>query len=198
MKKRLLVLGLTALLTACSGGDAMKEITKDEFEEQAYAGQEAYMEDTNEREIYRQVVVRGSLTNIEQGKEDEVINLNVTYTPNEGNWAPDTEDEEITAYSDAYIFYSGSMFTYTFEWMEVTENTLVYTAGKDKWAVKGSYTASIDLSYIVSTGTTTVDYKFYNKYGYATSLVSESTQSMTVAGVARNVTTKMNISISYR
>ena len=199
MKKKLLVLGLTALLTACSGGtEPLKEISQQEFEEQAYAGQEAYINDRESKQIYKQLDVKGTITTSEKGKEDKVVNLDVTYKPTENSWEANTTDEEITQYSDAYIFYSGSMFTAALEFMEMTSNTLKYYGGKDRWAVKGSYTAKVDFEVIVSTGTTTVDYKFDNKYGYATSLVSDSTQTMTIAGDTSEVTTKMNLTINYR
>ena len=198
MKKKLLVLGLAALLTACSGSVKMTEISEKEFCDQAYAGQEAYMTETETKEIYKQIVVKGKVTNTEKGKDADVVNINVTYKQEDGEWKPNTEDEKVLQYSDSYIFYSGSMFVAGLELANAGSKQLTYTAGKDCWAVKGTYSANMDLEVMSMVGVATVDYKFNNKYGYATSLVGKSEQTVTMGGVSRELVTDMNLTVSYK
>ena len=198
MKKKLLVLGLAALLTACSGSVKMTEITEKEFYDQTYAGQDAYMTEIETKEVYKQIVVKGKVTNTEKGKDADVVNVNVTYKQEDGQWKPNTEDEKVLQYSDPYIFYSGSMFVAGLEVTNAESKQLTYTAGKDCWAVKGTYSASMDLEVMSMVGVATVDYKFNNKYGYATSLVGTSEQTVTMGGASRELVTDMNLTVSYK
>ena len=197
MKKKLLVLGLAALLTACSGSVKMTEITEKEFYDQTYAGQDVYMTDCETAPVYTEVVVKGEVTNTEDGKK-EVVNVNVTYKQEDGIWQPNTEDEKVLGYADTYRFYSGSMFVAGLELTKVSDKQLTYTAGKDCWAVKGSYKATLELDVMNLFGVSTVDYKFNNKYGFATSIVSKAEQTATIGDVSRELVTEMDLKVSYK
>ena len=197
MKKKLFILGLAALLTACSGSVKMTEITEKEFYDQTYAGQEVYITDCETAPVYKEVVIKGKVTNTENG-EKEVINVNVTYKQEDGEWKPNTEDEKALQYADTYRFYSGSMFVAGLELTEVSDKQLTYTAGKDCWAVKGSYKATLELDTMNLFGASTVDYKFNNKYGFATSIVSKAEQTATISGISKELVTEMNLKVSYK
>ena len=197
MKKKLFILGLAALLTACSGSVKMTEITEKEFYDQTYAGQDVYMTDCETAPVYKEVVIKGKVTNTENG-EKEVINVNVTYKQEDGEWKPNTEDEKALQYADTYRFYSGSMFVAGLELTEVSDKQLTYTAGKDCWAVKGSYKATLELDTMNLFGASTVDYKFNNKYGFATSIVSKAEQTATISGISKELVTEMNLKVSYK
>ena len=43
-----------------------------------------------------------------------------------------------------------------------------------------------------------IDYKFNNKYGFATSIVSKAEQTATINGVSRELVTEMNLKVSYK
>ena len=197
MKKKLFILGLAALLTACSGSVKMTEITEKEFYDQTYAGQDVYMTDCETAPVYKEIVIKGKVTNTEDG-EKEVINVNVTYKQEDGEWKPNTEDEKALQYADTYRFYSGSMFVAGLELTEVSDKQLTYTAGKDCWAVKGSYKATLELDTMNLFGASTVDYKFNNKYGFATSIVSKAEQTATISGISKELVTEMNLKVSYK
>lgn len=197
MKKKLLVLGLATLLTACSSSAKMTEITEKEFYDQTYAGQDAYMTDCETAPVYKEIVIKGKVTNTEGGEKD-VINVNVTYKQEDGEWKPNTEDEKALQYADTYRFYSGSMFVAGLELTNVSDKQLTYTAGKDCWAVKGSYKSTLELDAMDLFGASTVDYKFNNKYGFATSIVSKAEQTATVSGVSRELVTEMDLKVSYK
>lgn len=177
MKKKLLVLGiLPFLLTGCDFAN-YKEVTKEEFVEEADKANDKALDERGDGTLYTDITIKGSKESTSNGVTKKV-EFNVNYKLKETEFGTEfvtTEtNEEILAVTDSYYYYTTGTYFFADELVEYSKDERKYYVGNG-FKIEGEFSSTVTFLNATSSGSSTYE---FNKYGVLTKLYSDTTTSM--------------------